>query len=228
MSISVLDRELFDVSLAADVLRMPSSTLDWWLEGGRRNGREYEPVIRPVSTGSKAVTWGEFVEARYLLGYRRDLGVPLLSLRRFIADVRQALNVPYPLAHQRPWVGEGRHLLVSAQKSSELPVDLWAMWVADTGQIMLTPPAESFLDRVEFDDDEAVRIRPAGPDSPIVIDPEIRFGAPSLRGIPTEAIADPVRAGDPIEMVAVDFGLSLDDVIAALNYEKVSISVVAA
>ncbi len=65
MSISVLDRELYDIPLAASVLRVPASTLAWWLEGGKRNGRLYDPVIRPAPTGSKAVTWGEFVEARY-------------------------------------------------------------------------------------------------------------------------------------------------------------------
>ena len=96
------------------------------------------------------------------------------------------------------------------------------MWVAGSGQILLTPPGESFLQRVEFDDDQAVRLRPEGKDSPIVIDPQVRFGMASVHGIPTEALADQVRAGDPIEMVAEDFELPLDDVIAALNYEKVS------
>ncbi len=222
MSITVLDRELYDVPLAAEVLRMPASTLQWWLEGGRRAGGSYQPVIRPEPTGSATVTWGELVEARYLLGYRRELRVKLSALRGFITEVRDRLGVPYPLAHQRPWVGEGRRLMVAAQKSSDLPVELWTMWVADTGQILLTAPAESFLERVDFDGDEAVRLRPAGAGSPVVIDPQIRFGAASVHGIPTEALADQVRAGDPIEMVAADFDLPLDDVIAALDYEKVS------
>ena len=222
MTISVLNRELYDVHLAAEVLHMAPSTLQWWLEGGKRGRRLYEPVIRPEPTGSKAVTWGELVEARYLLGYRRELGVKLGSLRTLIGDVRKALDVPYPLAHSRPWVGEGRRLLVTAQRSSHLPEELWAMWVAESGQILLTAPAESFLQRVEFDDGEAARIRPGGTGSPIVIDPQVRFGSASVRGISTEALADQVRAGDPIEMVAVDFDLALDDVIAALSYEGVS------
>ncbi len=222
MPISVLNRELYDVPLAAEVLRMPPSTLLWWLEGGERNGRSYDPLIRPEPTGSKIVTWGELVEARYLLAYRRNLGVSLGSLRRFSADARGALSVTYPLAHERPWVGEGRRLLVTAQRSSELPEDLWAMWVADSGQIMLTAPAESFLERIEFAGGEVIRIHPLGSESSIVIDPLARFGSASISGIPTEAVAAQVRAGDSIEMVADDFDLPLDDVIAALGYEKVS------
>ncbi len=44
----------------------------------------------------------------------------------------------------------------------------------------------------------------------------------SVHGSPTEALADKVRTRDPIEMVAEDFELPLDDVIAALSYGKVA------
>jgi uncharacterized protein (DUF433 family) len=221
MSISVLDRELYDVPLAAEVLHMPASTLQWWLEGGQRRGKRYDPVIRPAPTGNKAVTWGELVEARYLLGYRRDLRVKLSELRQWMNLTRQQLGVPYPLAHQQPWVGPGRQILATAQITANLPEELWAMWVARSGQILLTAPAESFLEQVDFGDDQVVRLHPAGRRSPVVIDPLVRFGAATVHGIPTQAIAEQVEAGDPIEMVADDFGLALTDVIAVLNYEVV-------
>ena len=227
MALTVLDRELYDVQLAATVLQMPPSTLQWWLEGGRRHGKSYAPVIREEPTGDNVVTWGELVEARYLLGYRRDLGVRLPALRSWIALAREKLGVPYPLAHQRPWVGSGRRILTDAQMSAGLPEELWAMWEAASGQILLTAPAESFLERVEFERDEAVRIRPVGHQSPIVIDPLVRFGMATLKGIPTEAISEQVDGGDPIEVVADDFDLEVAEVVAALAYEK-PLTVVAA
>jgi len=219
---TLLDREVYDEQLAADVLRLPPSTLHWWLEGGPRRGKTYDPVLRPMPTGAKAVTWGEFVEARYLREYRRNLGVQLSTLRAFIFCLREELGVPYPLAHARPWAGPGRHLFVSAQEAAGLPVDLWACVEPQTGVMLLTHPAESFLERVEFDDDSegvVIRVRPAGRESPVVIDPEVRFGAPSVDGIPTEALAEQVRAGDSLEIVASDFELSLEAVIAAVSYE---------
>jgi uncharacterized protein (DUF433 family) len=219
MSVSVLDRELYDINLAASVLRMAPSTLQWWLEGGERKGRVYLPVIREQPTGSRTVTWGELVEARYLLGYRRDLNIRLAELRAWIAEARKRLGLSYPLAHQRPWVGEGQRILIDAQRSAGLPEELWAMWVASSGQILLTAPAESFLERVEFDHGEAVRIHPVGPGSPIVIDPRVRFGMPAVKGIPTEAVAEQIEAGDPVEMVASDFNLDLAEVAAILAYE---------
>jgi len=225
MSIAVLDRELYDEVLAAHVLGVPQSTLHWWLEGGVRRDRHYDPVLRSRPTGARSVTWGEFVEARYLREYRRTLGVRLSSLRRFIGYLREQLEVPYPLAHARPWVGPGRHLFVSAQEEAGLPVDLWACVEPQSGVTLLTHPAESFLERVEFDDDEdgvVVRLRPAGKDSPVVIDPEVRFGSPIVGGIPTEALAEQIKGGDSIEVVAADFSLPLETVVAAINYENIT------
>lgn len=66
MSLTILDRHLYDEQLAAQILGLPASTLHWWLEGGERQGRQYEPVLRREPTGAREVTWGELVEAQYL------------------------------------------------------------------------------------------------------------------------------------------------------------------
>jgi uncharacterized protein (DUF433 family) len=222
----LLDRELYDESLAARTLGVPQSTLHWWLEGGVRRGRHYEPVLRTSPTGARSVTWGEFVEALYLREYRRNLGVPLAGLRNFIGFLRSEINVAYPLAYAHPWVGPQRRLLVRAQESADLPTDLWpAIYEPHSGVTMLLPEAERFLTRVEFDDQDSgyvIRMYPAGKSSPVVIDPELRFGSPNVFGVPTEALAEQVRAGDLIENIARDFDLELDAVIAALNYENSS------
>lgn len=223
METRVLDRELYDEALAARVVRVPRSTLHWWLEGGERRGRHYDPVLRSEPTGSTTVTWGEVVEARYLRAYRRVHNVHLSRLRAFIGLLRDEIGVPYPLAHAKPWVAD-RRLFVDAQNASELPPELWACMEPTTGVTLLTHPAGLFLERVEFADDEngeATRLWPRGRDSPVYVDPDVRFGSPAVRGIPTETIAEHVRGGDVIESVAEDFGLDLDTVIAALDYEGI-------
>jgi uncharacterized protein (DUF433 family) len=227
MDLTLLDRELYDEQLAAQLLNVHPSTLHWWLEGrDEPSGRHYDPVLRPEPTGSRSVTWGEFVEARYLREYRRTHGVQLPRLRAFIGYMRRELGVPYPLAHARPWVGPDQHLFVEAQEVAGLPPHLWACVEPHSGVRLLLPPAESFLERVEFDDPTAgvvVRLYPAGRQSPVIIDPEIRYGSPTVRGIPTEAIAEQVRAGDPIESVAKDFDLPLGLIVAALGYEGLGV-----
>lgn len=221
---TLLDREVYEESLAAQLLGVAPSTLHWWLDGRTEpDGHQYDPVLRVEPTGSRIVTWGEFVEARYVKEYRRKHGVKLQRLREFISYMRRELAVPYPLAHARPWVGPNRHLFVVAQNETHLPVDLWGMVEEpQSGVRLLLPAAQSFLERVEFDDQDTgivVRLRPDGSKSPVVIDPEVRFGSPSVRGIPTQAIAEQVSGGDAIETVSEDFDLPLKDVIAALAYE---------
>jgi hypothetical protein len=106
-AVSLLDTEVYTVSEAARVLRVPVPTVKWWLEGRQESdeGQGYVPVSRVAPTGSTAVTWGEFVEAGYLREYRRRHGVALQHLREVIDALRFEFGVPYPLAHFKPFVG---------------------------------------------------------------------------------------------------------------------------
>lgn len=215
--ITVLERPLYALPEAARLLRVPASTLRWWLEG-REN---YPPVVRPEPTGSTDVTWGEFVEAGLLREYRRR-DVPLQRLRPVIEILRDRFGVPYPLAHFRPFVGEGRRLLFEAQQVADLPPELGLVLELVGGQIVLDGRVEAFLERVEFSADElqwAQRLHPAGRASPVVIDPERSFGSPTVRGIRTDALAELVEAGEPPELIAEEYGLAADELKAALAYE---------
>lgn len=219
---TILHRELYAVAEAASLLRVPTTTLKWWLDGGIRQGRSYEPVIRETASGSTTVTWGEFVEAGYLREYRRVHNVPLHRLRAFIDGLRSTHQVPYPLAHFKPFVGEGRRLMLELQEELGLPSKLWAVVSMPGGQPMLTGPAESFLSRVEFareGDQWAERVYPAGRRSPVVIDPQRSSGIPTIKGIRTEVLAELVHAGEAPEAVADMFKISLRLVKAAVSFE---------
>lgn len=216
MGIEVLDRELYTIAEASRLLRVPASTLRWWLEGRD----QYPPVIRPEPTGSGAVTWGEFVEAGFLHEYRKSRS--LQRLRPVIDKLRDGFGVPYPLAHFKPFVGPGLRLTLQAQQSASLPDDLLIVYEIMTGQLVLAYQAQEFVQRVDFapsGDQWAERIHPAGRESPVVIDPGFSFGAPTIRGIKTGAIAELVEAGEPPEAVADDFSLELTEVKAAVSYE---------
>lgn len=220
----LLDRPMYEYVQAAHLLRVPPSTLRWWLEGRA----PHLPVLREKAQGNTVLTWGEFVEARHLAAYRRDHHVSLQHIRAFIDRLRQTTSMPYPLATEKPWIGPGRRLLLGAQRDTKLEPELWTVWEPATGQIMLTAASQSFLDVVEFDDDKTIgdearivrRLRPAGPSSPVVIDPRRRGGLSSVKGISTSVIREAVDAGDPVEVVADDYGLDLDLTIAALDFER--------
>lgn len=80
-----------------------------------------------------------------------------------------------------------------------------------------------FLHQVEFADDgalEALRIRPAGPGSRVLIDPAIHSGAPSVLGVRTARLAERAEDfGQTPEELAREFDLEVADVKAAIAYE---------
>ncbi len=141
---------------AARLLRVAPSTLHWWLEG---RPPRYRPVIRPEPTGSRHVTWAEFVEAGLLRSYRREHDVPLRELREFIDRLREEFRVPYPLAYRRPYVGSGRRLLTDPQDRSHLDPEFCLVAVTN-GQVVLTAPGEEFYERVDWSGDEPAGWRP--------------------------------------------------------------------
>lgn len=84
---------------------------------------------------------------------------------------------------------------------------------------------ELFQSRVNRDNNRPVRFYPfsrePAPDVPrlVVIDPEIRFGRPSIRGVPTDVIMERFTAGDSTSELADDYGLSTEEIDEATRYE---------
>lgn len=218
VSVVFLERPIYSCSEAARLLQIHPGTLRRWLEGSVRAGVRYPPVIREESVGSDVVTWGEFVEAGFLRGYRRR-SVPLQKMRPFIEKARTEFGVPYPLAAIKPKI-DNKKLVYSLQKESGLDPDLYLV-DADDDQIRWAEPVKEFLEKVEFNPAGVVsRFFPMGTEVPVVIDPEVSFGVPQIRGIRTELVAESVDAGEPIDMAARSWDLQPREVEAALVWER--------
>ena len=220
MSTTVLDREIFSEAEAARLLRVPQATLNYWLNGGQRRGRTYPPIIRAEARPGHTVTWAEFVEGGLLRGYRRELQVPMFEVRAFVDLLRDRFGIPYPLAHARPFVGEGKQLVWDAQEEASLEAE-FCLVAEVRGQLVLTPASEAFFGRVSWMDEVAVAWRPAdNPDSPVRIDPESRFGRPSIKGISTEVLWEHAESGASLEEIADAFDLDVAEVRWAVSYES--------
>jgi len=216
--VDVLDREMYSEAEAARILNLSQSTLHYWLEGGERRKKLYQPVIRERARGSRRVTWAEFIEAGLLREYRKVHGVPMDALRRFIVQLRHDFDVPYPLAHYRPYVS-GRGLIYEAQESIGLDADYCLVAFA-SNQLILTPAADSFVKRVDWADDIAVGWRPhADPASEVRMIPDVRFGQPAVGGISTEILWEQYEADETEDELVRTFGLTPAQVRWALAYE---------
>lgn len=217
MAVTILNREIYSLAEAARLLRVSPVSLKRWLNGYSIKGTTYKPVIREEPHGGSLVTWGEFVEAFYLSGYR-DRDVSLQHLRLVIDALRKEFKVPYPLAEFKPQINEKAELMVKIQQDLNLATELCMFHVKD-GQTVLAPVAEAFYEKVEFDGDVVARLRPMGAKSTVRVDPEISFGIPQVQGVKTEILAEAYARDDSYETIANDFGLSEKDVESAIRWE---------
>jgi uncharacterized protein (DUF433 family) len=217
---SILERPVYGVSEAAGLLGLRPDRARAWLDGYERASVRYPPVIRQEPTGEDLVRWGEFVELGYLREYRRK-GVPLQRLRPVIDELRRAFKTAYPLATARPYV-YGKELVLEVQERHDLPTPI-AIVIRSGQQILLADAAKQFFKKVEFDttgQQAILRLRPAGTASPVVIDPLVRFGRPSVSGVSTDRLWELADAGEAIEDIATGYDLPEDEVRAAIAYEE--------
>jgi uncharacterized protein (DUF433 family) len=129
-------------------------------------------------------------------------------------------SVPYPLAHFKPLVDTAsREFVLELQKKTHLDEALTLVRLKG-GQLQWAEPVVAFLEQIDFDARGIVwRIRPLGKQSPVVIDPEVSFGIPQVRGVRTEIILESYADKGDVEQVAADWHLTVDEVQAALQWE---------
>lgn len=217
----LLDRPLYGFSDVDYLLSLKPGTSRRWIDGYTRAGRLYDPVIREKPTAEPLVTWGEFVETRLLYEYR-NAGVPVLRMRPAVVALRTAFQTQYPLASARPFLAvEGRELVMRVQREVELD-DALSLVVVRNQQLTLSLRVEEFLQSVTFDEgDLPLRMTPVTAIPDVVIDPHRQFGEPSVRGVPTEVVAEQVRAGEPIAAIAEIYELTVAQVESAVRYELI-------
>ncbi|MER5645342.1 DUF433 domain-containing protein [Streptosporangium sp. NPDC002524] len=217
--VDLLERPTYTMTQVDRLLGLRPGTARRWIDGYTRGGRAYEPVIRERRTGEELATWGEFVETRLLAGYR-DAGVPIINMRPAMARLRSETRSQYPLAHLANFVTpHGKELVQRVQDQVGLQTELLLV-VLRSGQLVMADPVELFVNAVEFDNGTAVRMRPDPRFPDVKIDPLRAFGEPTVRSVPTEVIAEQVRAGDPKELISELYELSLEQVHAAVLFEK--------
>lgn len=226
--VGLQDRPVYGFGQVDRILGLRAGTSQRWIDGYRRGGKSYPPVIRTERTGAETVTWGEFIEARLLSEYR-DEGVPLIKMRPAVEKLREELNTQYPLASAKTWLAvEGCELVRKVEETVDLHRRLRLVVVRnDQAMLAWSPHAQEFADSLHWDAVGSGRstssvVTSLNPDPGIVdvvVNPLQRFGEPSTRGVPTEVIRELYVAGDPIEMIAELYQLPKLVVEAAVRYE---------
>jgi uncharacterized protein (DUF433 family) len=217
---SMLDREVYVYAEVDRLIGLPGGTARRWINGYERSGRVYDPILRLKPRDTAWVTWGEFVETRMLAEFRDFKKVPIPRLRAAIDELRRTFDTQYPLAHMRPYLSSYDRDLTIRHEGSEQEI------VIRTGQ-QLIGDGRWLAKRSALENDEngeAIIVEiPADRDFPdIVINPMRYSGQPTFVGrrVSPVTIAGMANSGEPHEVLAAEYGLSLQQVDQAIAYTE--------
>ena len=193
----------------------PQTVANWHYRqaalGAALPGREHR---RPLS-------YLQLVEVAIVAVFRK-FGVPLNSIRRTREYMAQSFKSEYPFAEYK-FKTDGYHLLMDLLEFEPI-WDFRKLIVADKGgQLGWERMMEDKLYEFDYEYDLAIRWHVAGRQSPVIIDPRIAFGAPTIEGIPTWVLKGRWKAGESIEDIEVDFKLSQEGVKYALEFEGIRV-----
>jgi len=206
----------YAVADAARYANAKPQTVAYWHKGGRPG-----PALPGKRPGVR-LSYMQLAEVAFVATFRQ-LGVTLPRLRNAREYLAQTFNSEFPFAEYRLRT-EGVHVLLDLEEiepDSELP----RLIIADRGgQMAWEPMVEERFMEFDYEHELAVRWHVAGRTSPIIIDPRIAFGAPTINGIATWVIKGRAIAGESIADIGRDFNLAADDVTEALAFEGIPLA----
>lgn len=173
----------------------------------------------PGKARGASLSYLELVEVAFVATFRQ-MGVSLTRIRKARDYLAQTFHAEYPLATRR-FKTEGTHILMELREGEGMR-EIDQLVLADqSGQLAWEDLiGERFLE-FDYEEELAVRWHVAGLGTPIIIDPRVSFGAPTVGGIATWAIKGRWQAQESVAEIADDFHLAEEQVRQALTFEGV-------
>lgn len=221
---------LYGIGEAAGYLAVPRSTLATWAYGyeRRRSGTSVfraDPVItavRPERPDEPAVPFIGLAEAYALTAFRKA-GVPMQRIRPAIDVLGRELGLEHALASRRLYTDGAEVLYDYAQHAGDTPEGESAreLVVVRNNQRVFNEVVDLYLRRIDFAPDgyaQLIRL-PQYQAAEVTVDPDHAFGRPRFTrgGASVDDVIDLFRAGEPVDAVADEFGLSRDEVEDAIR-----------
>lgn len=214
----------YTLAEGARYLKLASATLRAWVAsrpypkaGGV--GR-FQPLIRPPQLQPPILSFWNLIEAHVLRSLRTEHGVSVKALRQALEYAERSLKIERLLLRNELRTDAGQLFL---DRYGQL-INLSA-----SGQLAMRRLFDEHLKRVEWDEWQfPVRLYPfvsgemQTAERPIAIDPKIAFGRPVVirMGISTGTIAERIDAGETVQELASDYGVSPTEIEQAVVYER--------
>lgn len=190
-------------------LAMPASTLYYWLSETADGGPLVHRVA-PEKRGAPSIPFVAVIEA-YVLRSLRELGLTKKAIRQAAEQVRRDFNTPYGLATRRV-ATDGVDIFIEYAPDEMLR--------SHDRQMPFRDLLMDYLKYISWDGGEEfpsrLTLRRYPEFAPVIIDPRFGWGAPVLEEskAPVDAIVGLWRAGEPMAVVADEYGMTRDAVEA--------------
>ncbi len=207
-----LGKGIYSVPQAARLVGVPSRTLRRWVVGSSK-GKAALPTSPPMVGGEPTLDFADLVSALFIRVFREH-GLSLQHIR--VAALRAARD----LGNERPF--SLRNFTTDGRRIYRwFDDDKIVLHDAGSGQQVIVPIFKPLLKKIRYGlSNQAERWYPLGEQKPVVIDPAISLGEPTVRGIPTRVLYGPVEAGNSTAEVARWYGLEKAEVLAACQFER--------
>ena len=216
---SRVDRPLYNFAETDRLAGVSRGSSSRWLNGYHSwypptEERRTMPLMTPHSGRKEAASFVDLLEVA-TIGRLIKQGFSYKRIRKIEEYCRIYLKRPRPLVTEEFKV-YGRDIFVEASQGVLLNVGYGA------GMQAWEEVLDPFLEDVEYENELVRRWWPMTKKVGVVIDPEYGFGLPVVAGtgIRTEIIAERDVAGDSIEEITYDFGVTPVQIKDALFYER--------
>jgi uncharacterized protein (DUF433 family) len=221
---------LYTVSEAARYLDVPPTTLTTWTHGYRRRSTAHSrvtgaPILTALPTSGPrrpVIPFIGLAEGLVLTAMRRS-GVPLQRIRPALAQLNSEFGLQHALASRRLYTDGAEVLFDYAESSGDQLVTSAAheLVVVRNGQRVFNEVVRSYLQRLDFGPDGYPMLihLPAYEPADVLVDPARGFGQPIFArgGARLEDALQMFRAGEPLDVVADEYGMPRDDLEAAVR-----------
>jgi uncharacterized protein (DUF433 family) len=170
----------------------------------------------------EALSYLQLIEVAVVAAFRKA-GVSMKEIRASREYLAKRLSSEHPFAHYS-FKTDGKSLFMDYDQLTDKNKTGVLLRPSKGGQLAWN----EIIGRLnEFEYERkgiVVRWHVDGNESPIIIDPRIAFGAPTINGIPTWIIKGRWEAGETLDDIKDDFGLNKDKIIEALKFEDIAIN----
>lgn len=208
---------LYTYREASHLAQVSASTVRNWLFGYTSKYGDVSPLFK-YPTDVAMVSFVQLIEIVVAAKFRKAEKISFPTVRRAYENAKKDWGLEYPFAHLK-LEALGGHILHSLHQDepqrSRQTVDTPEQWTLPS---LIVETIHQF----DYIPDLVARWYPIGKTVPIVVDPRISTGLPTIqkRGVTVGVILKRFKSGQRMEYIAQDFALDRNVVEEAVRYAE--------